>query len=479
MTLLRIIGTICLTYSCGSWVQAQDPAPAATSTSTPDSNPMLKRRPTQSPEATSTLLKETIDLNLPKGTALQVALDQEVRIQKVGQVIQGRVVAPVYTFDKLVLPVGTKVTGKISKIEGVSAGRRTLAALGADLTPARKIEVEFTDLSLAGGKHIPIQTSAVLGSGQVIEFVTAAENKKRKGVKDAVTEKERQAKEEARRQWSAAMQQVKEPGKIHRIQRLAVAQLPVHPQYIEAGTTYFAELKTQLEFGSEPLKPELVTSLQTEIPPGSFVHARLTTPLNSAITQKGDEVEAILSQPLLDGDRLILPQGSLLKGTVVQVKPARHWQRNGQLRFVFHDLVMPNGVEAKVEAMVQGIQAGTADNVKLDSEGGAEPKTPKTRYLSTTGSIALAVAAHEDDTLNRLEGGAGGFKVIGIIIAGTVHSQPLALSMGAIGASRSIYNHFIARGRDVVFAKHAAMAISVGTRRVTPAPSPASSTSQK
>ena len=261
------------------------------------------------------------------------------------------------------------------------------------------------------------------------------------------------------------MQQVKGPDKMHRIERLAIAQLPLHPQYIDAGTVYFAELKSSLEFGSEPLNPELTTTLQTEIPPGSFVHARLMTTLSSSTTQRGADVEAILSQPLLDDGRLILPQGTLLKGTVVQVKPARYWKRNGQLRFVFHNVVMPDGVEEKIEAMVQGVQAGSADNMNLDSEGGAQPQNPKTRYLWTAVSVTLAMAAQHDDTLNRVAGGAGGFKVVGIVIGATVHSQPLALAMGAFGASRSIYDHFIARGRDVVFVKHTAIEISVDTRR--------------
>jgi len=473
MRLKQIIGTLWLTCSAGSWALAQDATPAEPPKVAPDSVPVLKHRPAESPEALRVIHKETIDLTVPKGTALQIVLDEEVRVRKTGQVIHGRIVAPVYVFDKLTVPVGTKVIGQISNIEGISAGRRTLSALDADFTPAHRIEVEFTELFLAGGTEIRMQTSVARGSGQVIEFVTAPENQKKKGVKDAVTEKERQAKEEARREWNAAMQQVKEPGKIHRIKRLAVAQLPVHPQYIDAGTVYFAELKNPLEFGSEPLTPELAGSIQTAIAPGSIVRARLITPLSSATSQKGDVVEAIISQPLVDEGRLILPQGTRLKGTVVQVRRARYWSRNGQLRFVFHDVVLPDGVEAKVEAMVQGVQSGTADNLKLDSEGGAETKTPKTRYLWTAVSVALAAAAHEDDTINRMEGGAGGFKVVGIVIGATVHSQPLALAMGAFGAGRSIYIHFIARGRDVVFAKHTAMQIGVGTRGATAAPSAA------
>jgi hypothetical protein len=128
---------------------------------------------------------------------------------------------------------------------------------------------------------------------------------------------------------------------MHRIKRAAVSQLPAHPQYIAAGTVYFAELQDPLEFGTEPLTLQLASSLASPSPEGSFVHARLVTALSSATTQKGEDVEAIVSRPLLDGDRLLIPQGASLRGSVVQVEPARHLNHNGQLRFVFHDLILP------------------------------------------------------------------------------------------------------------------------------------------
>jgi hypothetical protein len=42
------------------------------------------------------------------------------------------------------------------------------------------------------------------------------------------------------------------------------------------------------------------------------------------------------------------------------------------------------------------------------------------------------------------------------------------MAMGAFGASRSIYVHFIARGRDVVFPKNTAMEIGIGPRPESP-----------
>jgi hypothetical protein len=449
--------------ACAGQASAQDARPAPT----PDSR--LPAGPADDSEPAPTPL-ETVSLIVPKGMAIQIALNEEVRIRKVGQPITGHVVEPVYAFDKLVVPVGTTVTGEITKIEGISNGKRTLSALDADFTPAHKIDVEFTEFVLPDGKHLPIHTLVTPGSGQVIQFITAADADQQKGMKDAAAAKAKEAKAEAKREWDSAMQQVKAPGKVRKIERYAVAQLPIHPQYIDAGTVYLAELQQPLDFGSEPLTPQLAASLSSLPPDGSFVRARLVTPLSSATSQIDDQVEAMLTRPLFDGDRLILPQGAILKGSVVQVEPARHMSRNGQLRFVFHDLVLPNGLDQKVSTVLAGVQAGKTDNLKLDSEGGARTISPKSRYLQTGIALGLAaVSAAGDgdaDVLNKSAGGANGFKLVGIAVGIAARSNPLGIAMGALGASRSVYIHFIARGRDVVFPENTAMQIGIGVRPV-------------
>jgi hypothetical protein len=425
---------------------------------------------------------ETVALTVVKETPLQVALEKEVRVQKVGQPIHGRIVEPVYAFDRLVIPVGTKVEGEITTIHSVSGGKRTAAALDANFTPARKLEVEFTKLVMADGKEIPIHTVVTPGSGEPLQFTTAADDKTQKnGVKDAAAQKTKEAKEQARLDWEIAMQQVNSPGKLHRIGHYALQQLPVHPQYIEAGTVYFAELEEPLEFGSEPLTPQVAASIGGPPPDGTVVHTRLMQTVSSATAHKGDDVEAMVSQPLFDGDRLLVPQGTMLRGTVVQVEPARHLSRNGELRFVFREFVLPNGVEAKVNALLQGVQAARADNLQLDSEGGAQANSSNWRFLETGVTVGLAGFAMIGDSgggdiAHSSAGGAAGYKLIGLALGLAVHSQTMGMALGAFGATRSIYVNFVARGRDLVFPKNTAMQIGIATRAQAPADSAPTST---
>ena len=429
------------------------------------------------------VVPQTITLTVPKGTPMQVALDQEVRLRKVGQTVHARLMEPIYAFDKLVLPVGTEVLGRVTKIEDLSRGKRVEAALNADLTPKRKVEVEFSELLPKDAKPIAMQTTVSPGSGQVLKFSTTSE--KKKTIKDQAAAKTSEAKQQAKQEWDNAMKQLKTPGKMHRLERYVQSQLPIHPQYIPAGTVYFAELNDSIDFGTEVLQPEQALSIGGPLPPGSVVHARLVTPLTSATTQKGDEVEAVLSRPLFDGDHLILPQGSRLRGSVLQVRPARRLKKNGQLRMTFRELTPPDGVAEKVQAALEAVEAAKNGNVKLDSEGGAEATTPKTRYLSTAVSLWLAAASgggdHDGgnagsaagDPGGRAAGGAGGFKLIGIALGVAVRSQAFGRAMGAFGAGRSVYSNFLARGREVVFPKNMAMDIGIVQRDAGTAATPA------
>ena len=211
------------------------------------------------------------------------------------------------------------------------------------------------------------------------------------------------------------------------------------------------------------------------------MHAVLVTPLGSAESKKGDLVEAVITQPLVASNHLFLPEGSRLKGSVLQVRPARRFARNGQLRIVFHQVVPPNGIEEKVEASLEGVHVAKGEHLQLDSEGGAQVIAPKTRYLTTAISVMLATSSIGDgherdhdgdfrhaDASSGAANGASGFRFVGTIIGAFAHSRIVTSGFGFYGAGMSVYSHFLARGRDVVYPKDMSMMIGLGTREKPP-----------
>ncbi len=472
MRKVQCAGLVVLTCACAGWADAQNPPPTASTTSpvTVASAGPIAGHEERAPQRASARI---IPLIVPRGTPLEIALDEEVRVKKAGQEVRGKVIEPVYAFDRMVIPAGTVVTGHITNLGDISGGKRTLSVLDANFTPDHAVTLEFEELELANGAHMRLHTTVTPGTGNLVEFVQAEGGKR--GLKQQASEKIDQAKQQAKQAWNDAKKQVTEPGRMHRLARYIYSQLPVHPHYLDAGTLYSAELDEPLDFGTMALTEKMASTIGQRPAPGSVVHARLITPLSSATTQQGELIEAVLSRPLFEGDDLLFPTGSRLRGTVLQAEPAHKLHHNGQLRIVFHQLQPPEGTEQKVTAVPVGVAAAKAEHLELDSEGGAQATSPKTRYLNTALAIGLAATSSGSDgdsrdgggaqggnASNRVAGGAGGFKLVGILVGAFVHSQPLGMAMGALGAGRSIYGNFLSQGHEVVFPKNTAMDVSVG-----------------
>src|SRR5215831_766492 len=361
--------------------------------------------PAPAPEAAPV----TVDMEVPAGTPIKVALDSEVRVRRVGQPIHGKTMEPVYAFDKLLIPAGTTLSGEISSIDGVPKKTRTLEAMDGNFSPTRAVHVQFDELEMVDGKKLPIQTVTSPATNGVVKFVPAsAKAEKKSKVQDAASKRVSETRQRIRHQWSDLQKQIHAPGKMHKLKRLAIAQLPVRPQYMDAGTTFNADLVQPLDFGKESIAVDKLREIGTPPPSGSLVHARLITPLSSATSKKGELVQAVITEPLVASDHLILPEGSVIQGSVTQAQPARRLARNGQLRILFHEVAPPNGVEQKVVTSLEGVAVANGEHLKLDSEGGAQVTTPRTRYLTTGIQVMLAAASASPDHDARTGGGGGG-----------------------------------------------------------------------
>src|SRR5215470_4152675 len=78
----------------------------------------LQRRPAEPAQSPSESKRTaSIPLVVPAGTPIKVAIDKDVKIHRAGQPIQGKTVEPIYAFDKLLIPAGTEVKGRIAAIE--------------------------------------------------------------------------------------------------------------------------------------------------------------------------------------------------------------------------------------------------------------------------------------------------------------------------------------------------------------------------
>lgn len=427
-----------------------------------------------------------VPLTVQPGTPLQIVLTKRVPVKKPGVPVEGRLVENVYVYDHLVIPAGSRVEGRVATVESAPRKQRALAIANGNFTPLREAHVDFNTLIEPDGKQIPLQTSVLQGAPRMIRVTAGANAQKKKG---RVGTKVDQIRQQVKDQKQAAIDNVTAPGKMDRIKEQLSARLPYHRPALTVGTNFTAELKTPLTFGSETQPPQQLQGLGGPIPAGSLVHIRLVTPLSSATDHRDTPVRAVLSEPLFGANHtLLLPEGAKLTGVVTDATPARHFARNGQLRFTFRQLQVNTVTPRNVEASLQAVDAGSASHLELDAEGGAHAVTPKSTYVMPAIDVLLATTSLDLDGDRGLHGGAtgnsadyGGAAVRGgasLGFAGAVastlaHSRVVSASFAFYGAGWAVYSHFVARGVDVVFPKNTRMEIRFGTHQGTPTAHPA------
>ena len=423
-----------------------------------------------------------IPLTVNQGVPLRIKLTKRVPITKADVPVEGRLVAPIYVYNRQVLPVGTLVLGRVSKVQAVSRMRRAQSILSGDFTPWRTATVTFTTLILKNGARIPISTVASAGTPIEVRLVSGGSKPGKKG---AIAN----ALGNARRQLSAdkkqALQDLRGPSKLRRLWKwaksTAISRLPYRRQFYPPGTEFTAAIERPLRLGTETLPPKAIANVGAFPPPDSIVHARLVTPLNSATAKRGSPVQAVVTEPLFSSKRqLIIPQGTRLEGAVIRAKPARWLHRNGSLRFTFlrmeTEAAQPEFIPGSLHAVVVPRKA----NLRLSAEGGVKPKASKKRYLAPALTLAVAVMAATPDrdavngtpvtaaapghggALGTIVAGGWGLGLIGSVAALVAQSRIVSAALGFYGAAGAIYSNLIARGREVSFPANTPMEIRLG-----------------
>jgi len=442
-----------------------------------------------------------IDLVVPQGSTLRIALDQRTRISHPGDVVHGKVVETVYAFDQPVIPAGSIATGHVIKVDPVSGARRTMSYANGDFSPFHKYGVTFDTVTLPDGRQLPVATSVSAGTAQVVHLSTSAEKQKSAAQRaaDAGKGKIQEAKDQIHQSW----EQVTAPGKMDRLKRYIVAQSPYRHQYIEPGTRFNADLDSAISFGEIQRSSDDFTALANALPPNTTLKARLTGEVSSATATRGTRVEAVLTEPLYSqAHQLILPVNSRILGQVVQAKAAHKFHHNGELRLIFERIEIPadaqraaaetapkvvaqnNASDTRPELThrgnlrmtgnIEGVDVDRRDHMVLDEEGGARTTDSKTRYLSTGVAILLAAAASHTDSEHgtvdnagdpgvRTAAGGSGFRLVGALISLGAKSQPVSIALGVYGASSSVYTNFLSRGHEVIFPKDTPLEIGFGS----------------
>lgn len=414
-------------------------------------------------------------VTLPTGTPLPVQIGDHLPL-RVGQGIRARLMYPVFAEDELVLPAGTVVVGDVVSLRS-DRSRRIHGKLGGDFTPFSVPVVQFKQIDLGDGRTMPLASETATDGAPIFRIIPPPP---RKGGF-------------VRQQIDGVWQVVSDdvglftaPGKGDRLLQFVYSQLPYHPQRMEKGTawtvrttkpmTMEAMPRTEAEEAAKQPGPEKTAGekaaaapAEEERGPGTWLlQAYLSSALSSTSSKAGQEIRAVVAEPIFNPDHTIaVPQGAVLVGEVTRAKPARYFGRAGVLRFDFREMLLPGGEQQTVVASLKGADS-TSDQV-LDSEGTAKPK-PRDKLVLPILLAGLAARPLDQDggshdQLGKNAVGSNGFGVIGRIVGIAAGSANLAAGIGYYQTAISTYDRWIARGKQVTFARDTRVVIQTTERR--------------
>jgi hypothetical protein len=412
---------------------------------------------------------------IPSGSPLSVELLRHSPM-RAGEPLEGRLLYPVFIENRIAIPAGSILRGRVIRLDP-DQSRRIHSLLRGDFTPFHIPVVQFDHVVIEDGTPQPIVCDSAKDGMLILRLSPPPGHKKGSFIS-------RQLKE-AKRKIIETSALFTAPGRGDRLVQFVYGQLPFHPQRIETGTTWTVELaqplRLQLTDGPSagsvdpPLagtknsvtgQPPEFTKRQPKQDTEWQLRAYLQRTISSAKDKPGDTFEAYVAEPVFNSDHALeVPEGSLLVGEITQAKPARSFGRQGKLRFHFKELRFPTGFSQPVEGSLAGADSDKSANLQIDSEGGVEPQALNrvAAPLILTLLAGRAFDSGQNRTFNRAVS-SNGFGILGRVVGMVEGSRNYAAGIGFYGVALSVYDLWLARGHNVVFAKQTRIEITTTPR---------------
>jgi hypothetical protein len=134
---------------------------------------------------------------------------------------------------------------------------------------------------------------------------------------------------------------------------------------------------------------------EATIQPDTKAQLVLQTHLSSKLSEVGDNITAVLYEPIYADSHMVMQRGTEFHGRVTSVTPAKRGQKSAQMTILFDKVVMPWG-EEPVSLVITAIDDWrTNEKLKANSEGNIDPghKGEKTLDNVEKGGVIGAAGA--------------------------------------------------------------------------------------
>jgi hypothetical protein len=145
------------------------------------------------------------------------------------------------------------------------------------------------------------------------------------------------------------------------------------------------------------------------VPAGTKVLLQLRSAINTKSAKAGDGVYLASTFPVVVGNRVMIPSGVYVQGTVDRVLRAGHVKGRAQLDMHFSSIIFPNGTVVEIPGMVNSLPGAKQQSVKDNGEGTIEQSGDKGRHAGEVAKIAIPTGG----TVGSIGGLASGHPLAG------------------------------------------------------------------
>ena len=175
------------------------------------------------------------------------------------------------------------------------------------------------------------------------------------------------------------------------------------------------------------------------VPPGTRILLSMINNVSTKQAQIGDRIYLETAFPVLDGNKIVIPQGSWVTGTVTEVKRPGRVKGKGELQVRFDSLTLPNGVSRSFRGDLAAVDP--RDNATLNREN-----SKVTGPGDKAGDAGTVIATTSAGT------------VIGAGIGAATHNAGMGAGVGAAaGAAAGLLGVLMTRGPDAMLTKGASV----------------------
>jgi len=201
--------------------------------------------------------------------------------------------------------------------------------------------------------------------------------------------------------------------------------------FISALAIFALSVSVVLPGSPQEAAEEGQTEFEIIVPQGTVIPIILTAFLNTRSSQVGDAVYADTSYPIWVQQRLVIPKGSTIRGTVTDVVRPGRIKGKGRLAVRFDDILLPNGVKRDFVASFRSIHGPGEESLDRKSEtvaaGGSSGEDAGTVVGTTSqGAIIGAIAGRGSGAAI----GAGAGAAVGVATVLFTRGRDLVLSPG-------------------------------------------------